>query len=661
LRARIAYRALIALGLFLGWLGLLLPWETWRAEAKGPTAVGADGSIGGFDASRPFWILLAVATVLAVLALWRHWRWAFVALAVAGLGLVAVAVRDIGAAVEATSAFVSVAPGAGVIVALIGAATLVAGVIVALRPPALQLAAGLTAFALVTGGAAAWPQDDGRPADGAIADFADVTSAALAFQGDTLYLVAGGELAAHPSSDREYDAATVWSAAEWSPDDRMFDRFSTDGLAFARDTAYLSVGGVDRLVSLTPDGERRMLVARPPERRRNEPPIPDGAAVELVDDFVAGPLAAGPDGSVYVLQGDSVVRWRGDRLERLAPRFGGAQDIATDRRGALYVADTANGRVHRVETNGAVQTVVGTAAERDCVEDGLDDPLALDPARCTAVRALAVDGAGNLYMALENLAMVVGLTPDGRMGVVAGTGPKGFGDGDGRAAAARLGVVEALAVGADGDLYVSESSPVDRVRRIADPAGILRSEPPEPERAEGGPGCTEIAELNAAAAVAGDADGLERALNALADAAPEDILDDVNEIAAGATDRTAAAFLVRAAIEPDETGVGLGEYAEEECGLVGGFAVPVEEANEFCVAYGRYRDQGDLLEAGEEPPQAFSDLLDATPEFLEEAGRDALRQLESEAGRVVPDAEAEILLAPVAAIGSVATAMCVSA
>ena len=82
-------------------------------------------------------------------------------------------------------------------------------------------------------------------------------------------------------------------------------------------------------------------------------------------------------------------------------------------------------------------------------------------------------------------------------------------------------------------------------------------------------------------------------------------------------------------MEPDESGVSLGDYAEEECGLVGGFDVPVDEANEFCVAYGRYLDRGDVAEAGEEPPPALDDVVDAAPHFLAEAGRDALRSCDA--------------------------------
>ena len=255
--------------------------------------------------------------------------------------------------------------------------------------------------------------------------------------------------------------------------------------------------------------------------------------------------------------------------------------------------------------------------------------------------------------------MIVGLTPDGEMRVVAGTGPLGFGDGDGRAVRARLGSVDELAVGPDGDLYVSESSPVRRVRRIADPAGILAADPPEPERAsEPAATCHEIVALNEAAAGAVEGDALEGALNALADGAPEEIRDDVDQIVEGATDRDAAAFEIRSAMEPGDEDVSLGDYAEEECGLVAGFDVPVEDANEFCVAFGRYVDQGDLATAGEEPPPSFAAVVDAVPDFLAEAGRAALRELDRAAGREVPDSEATRVLAGAEAIHTVASAMC---
>ena len=111
-------------------------------------------------------------------------------------------------------------------------------------------------------------------------------------------------------------------------------------------------------------------------------------------------------------------------------------------------------------------------------------------------------------------------------------------------------------------------------------------------------------------------------------------------------------------MEPDEDGVSLGEYAEEECGLVGGFDVPVDEANEFCVAYGRYRDQGDLVEAGDEPPRALEAVVDAAPDFLADAGRETLRELDARPDASCRTREAAQVLAGARRSSTVASAMC---
>jgi hypothetical protein len=84
--------------------------------------------------------------------------------------------------------------------------------------------------------------------------------------------------------------------------------------------------------------------------------------------------------------------------------------------------------------------------------------------------------------------------------------------------------------------------------------------------------------------------------------------------------------------------------------------VPLDDANEFCVAFGRYIDRGDRVAAGEEAPPAYEDVVEAAPDFLADAGRETLRELERSAGREVPDSES--VLAGAEAIQTVASAMC---
>jgi sugar lactone lactonase YvrE len=666
LKARIAFRVLIGIGLFLAWVGLTLPWQSWGSSS--------DDFIKGFEESRPFWIVLAGATLLAAIAVFRHYRWAFAALAVAALGLVVIAVREIDENLEASSPFVTVDAGAGLIMSLIGAAALLAAVVVALAPRAVVLAGGAAAVALATTLAAVLPHEDGRPPGGAIADHFEDGALAMTFAGDAPYRLGGTNVYADPAPDREYYALDVWDGFEWSPDDPEFDTFSAHSIAYGGGAMFVALAGIDRLVAHTPDGEGRMLVARPPDRERKDPPIPDGLQTQLVDDFVAGPLAATPDGAVFVLMGNQIARWRNGRLHVLAgssrsgfagdggpairAQFDGPRAIATDPRGVLYVADTGNGRVRRIDPAGTIETVVGTEAGPHCVRRGGDEPLALDVRRCLGVKALAVDGDGNLYLALRGVARIVGVTREGEMAVVAGTGALGWGDGDGDATGARLGDVDALTVGPDGDLYVTESEPIDRVRRIADPASLLEdsSEPSEP--AGTAPACGEIAALMEATVDLRDPEALERSLNDLANVVPEAIRDDVDEFAGGIASREDAIALIGFAMAPGEDDVSMGDYAEEECGLIAGFDVPLDEALRYCIAYQRYIDQGEVARAGEDVPDALPDVVDAAPPFVAPAGRAALRELDRAAGRAVPDSEAADVIAGAEALNTVASSMC---
>ena len=171
------------------------------------------------------------------------------------------------------------------------------------------------------------------------------------------------------------------------------------------------------------------------------------------------------DEEVFVLHKDRVSLWRDGRLSRMADVDArNPSDMASSLDG-VYVTDPDSGQVLYAQRNGAVTPVGGTEASPGCE----DDPLAARRRRCLHVRAVAVARDGNVYLALHGLAMIVDVTtPQGRMVIVAGEGPMGWRGG--RAVQARLGVVNALPVGPDGDLYVAERYPIARIRRIAEPA-----------------------------------------------------------------------------------------------------------------------------------------------------------------------------------------------
>jgi len=127
--------------------------------------------------------------------------------------------------------------------------------------------------------------------------------------------------------------------------------------------------------------------------------------------------------------------------------------VAVDAQGHLYVADTMNHRVRRVNAQtGIITTVAGTGQARFSGDGGPADHAALnEPA------ALAVDDEGRLYIADQsnNRVRVVDLKT-GLIRTLAGTGSAAY-DGDAKPAAeASLAGPSGLALGGGG-LYIADT------------------------------------------------------------------------------------------------------------------------------------------------------------------------------------------------------------
>jgi uncharacterized protein (TIGR03437 family) len=141
--------------------------------------------------------------------------------------------------------------------------------------------------------------------------------------------------------------------------------------------------------------------------------------------------------------------------------------LATDVAGNLYIADYGNCRVRRVGADGNITTVAGTGS---CLDSGDGGPA-------TAARlspwAVAVDAAGNLYISDATHARVRKVAPDGTIGTVAGTGTAGSGNDGIPATESALNSPYGLAVDKKGNLLIVDSGN-HRVRMV-DAAGVIRA------------------------------------------------------------------------------------------------------------------------------------------------------------------------------------------
>ena len=177
--------------------------------------------------------------------------------------------------------------------------------------------------------------------------------------------------------------------------------------------------------------------------------------------IAADPVRASvPEGIITGVAGDGTGRYGGDGGPALLASLSAPSGIVRAGDGNLFIADTGNHRIRRVDPTGTISTVAGTGSAGFSGDGG-----AATAAQLRSPEAVALDDGGNLYIADTGNARVRRVDTAGTIATLAGTGTKGFSGDGGAAAAARLGAPGGLAIGPDGSLYVSDTTN-HRVRRI---------------------------------------------------------------------------------------------------------------------------------------------------------------------------------------------------
>jgi sugar lactone lactonase YvrE len=147
-----------------------------------------------------------------------------------------------------------------------------------------------------------------------------------------------------------------------------------------------------------------------------------------------------------------------------AAQFNSPNGVALDGAGNLYVADQGNQTIRKITATGVVTTFAGTAGERGSA-DGTGSA-----ARFNFPAGVAVDSAGNVFVADLANSVIRKITPAGDVTTLAGSaGVSGSADGTG--SAARFKTVTDVAV--DGTGPVTSMSPTSEKRPSAGsrPAG----------------------------------------------------------------------------------------------------------------------------------------------------------------------------------------------
>jgi RHS repeat-associated protein len=158
-----------------------------------------------------------------------------------------------------------------------------------------------------------------------------------------------------------------------------------------------------------------------------------------------------PDGTITTVAGTGVPGFAGDdgpaALSQLSQPLGVA--VAPD--GTLYIADTGNNRVRQVGPDGIITTAVGTGTYGTS-----GDGLTAAQATLNSPVSVATDPSGALYVVDQLNQRLRKIGGDGVVRTVVGTGAPGFSGDGGASTAGDLDAPSAVAVGADGSLYVAD-------------------------------------------------------------------------------------------------------------------------------------------------------------------------------------------------------------
>lgn len=128
----------------------------------------------------------------------------------------------------------------------------------------------------------------------------------------------------------------------------------------------------------------------------------------------------------------------------------GSNTLGIDSSGNIYFADTMNNTVRKIASDGSVTTIAGTPGSQGN-EDGPGTS-----ARFLAPGGVAVDSAGNVYVADSGNNTVRKITPARVVSTLAGTA-RTFGSTDGTGTAARFLNPSGVAVDTSGNVYVTDS------------------------------------------------------------------------------------------------------------------------------------------------------------------------------------------------------------
>jgi len=158
------------------------------------------------------------------------------------------------------------------------------------------------------------------------------------------------------------------------------------------------------------------------------------------------------NGNISTFAGTGSGGYSGDGGQATDAQLDGPLGVAFDADGNLYIGDTGNHLIRKVDTNGIIATLAGTAQESGFVDD-----VTGTQARFYSPSTLVIDSKGNLYVTDSSNHRVRKITPEGFVSSISGNGNETYSETDSIAATASLAAPYGISIDQNDNIYLSDS------------------------------------------------------------------------------------------------------------------------------------------------------------------------------------------------------------
>ncbi len=171
-------------------------------------------------------------------------------------------------------------------------------------------------------------------------------------------------------------------------------------------------------------------------------------------------------GVMTTVAGSGTAGYSGDAGSAVSANLFEPYDVAVDPSGNMYIADSLNNRIRKVDTSGVITTVAGNGTAGYSGDGGLATSASLNKPI-----GIATDLTGNIYIADSSNNRIRKVDTSGVITTVVGNGTAGYSGDGGLATSASLNKPSGIATDLTGNIYIADSSN-NRIRKV-DTSGVI--------------------------------------------------------------------------------------------------------------------------------------------------------------------------------------------